>query len=819
MTEIWLHIGLPHCGTGQVQAFFDAKRDRLKAEGVLYPFTPGRRNHTRLFLSMSDPDHIDPLRWHRGYAPAQAQDRLREDLASKLRREIETHRPDRVILSAEQLGASLWRGSELARLRDFLAEFGRPARIVAHIGEQARTLALHYGEQVLEGRLAPLSRELDLAAGLAGERTGDQTGDKTAIGRWRTAALQDWQGCEPMLNAMPEIQAPPFWLDYRALADSWEQVFGPGSVRFRPFDRAVFASPGLAGEIAAAFDLPGNIGKADPAPPAEAPSAATLARARAMNRLFDKALRAGRIIPRQLWRRMQGQLGWPCAPIDPGSLAEISRHFAADNAALAKAHPALERALTPPDPAPAWQEPDPGGGFRATQYFTVFLPMIDKATQEERSRKRDAIAALAQRHRATGTGTVTGTGAGPGPQAVNGHQNGRAADAPSPLLPPLARANYIKLQSGRFAPHNALGRLDETAAAPPYPVVEHRPPPKGSSGKVIVACMKNEGPYIVEWVAYHRAIGVDNFIIYTNGCDDGTSEILDRLQEMGIVQHRNNDNWKGNSPQQYALNQSLKEPLVKNADWIIHIDVDEFINVRCGNGTLDDFLEHVPGATNIAMTWRLFGHGGVLRLDDRPVIEQFDRCAPKYCPKPHTVWGFKTMFRNIGAYGKISCHRPNKLVEDKRDQVLWVNGSGEPMGDAVKEKGWRSELKSIGYDLLQLNHYALRSAESYLIKRQRGRALHVDRTIGLNYWIRMDWSDNTDRTIQRNLDRLAVEMGALLADDRLAALHAQAVAWHRAKAEELHANPEFEDLFQQAQGLTLSDMDRVAYALALDMES
>ncbi len=815
MTEIWLHIGLPHCGSGAIQAFFDAKRDRLKAEGVLYPLSPGRRNHTRLYLSMSDPDHIDPLRWNRGYAPAQAQARLRDDVHAGLRREIETHSPDRVILSAEQLGASLWRETELTRLRDFLAEFGRPARIVAHVGEQARTLALHYGEQVLEGRLAPLSRDLDLAA---------ET--RAGAGDWRAAALEHWQGCDPMLNAIPEIQAPPFWLDYRALVDSWEGVFGAGSVALHPFDPALFASPELTREIAAAFDLPGTIGKADPARPDEAPSAATLARARAMNGLFDKALRAGRIIPRQLRRRMLGKLGWPGAPIDPGALAAVSQRFAADNAALAQARPALAGALSPPEPRAPWQEAEPGGGFRATQYFTVFLPMIDKASAEERDRKRATIAALAGRHRSAagpdGAGVGAGVGAGAaggGRRAMNGHRNGQAGDAPSPLLPPLARANYIKLQGGRFAPHNALGRLDETAPAPPYPRVEHRPPPAGSTGKVIVACMKNEGPYIVEWVAYHRAIGVDGFLIYTNGCDDGTAEILDRLQDLGIVQHRNNDDWKGNSPQQYALNRSLKEDLVKSADWIIHIDVDEFINVRCGNGTLDDFLERVPGATNIAMTWRLFGHGGVLRLDDRPVIEQFERCAPKYCPKPHTVWGFKTMFRNIGAYGKISCHRPNKLVEARRDAVMWVNGSGEPMGDAVKEKGWRSELKSIGYDLLQLNHYALRSAESYLIKRQRGRALHVDRTIGLNYWIRMDWSANTDRTIQRNLDRLRQEMAALLADEKLAALHAQAFAWHRAKAEELHANPEFEDLFRQAQALKLTDMERVAYALALDMES
>ena len=45
--------------------------------------------------------------------------------------------------------------------------------------------------------------------------------------------------------------------------------------------------------------------------------------------------------------------------------------------------------------------------------------------------------------------------------------------------------------------------------------------------------------------------------------------------------------------------------MLKNAAWIAHIDVDEFINVRCGNGTLQDFFDRVPDATNVAMTWRL----------------------------------------------------------------------------------------------------------------------------------------------------------------------------------------------------------------------
>jgi hypothetical protein len=219
------------------------------------------------------------------------------------------------------------------------------------------------------------------------------------------------------------------------------------------------------------------------------------------------------------------------------------------------------------------------------------------------------------------------------------------------------------------------------------------------------------------------------------------------------------------------------------------------------------------------MTWRLFGHSGVTRLEDRFVIEQFDRCAPKYCPKPHTVWGFKTMFRNIGAYQKMSCHRPNKLEEDKRDQVLWVNGSGRDMTKEAIDNGWRSSTRSIGYDLLQLNHYALRSAESFLVKRQRGRALHVDRSIGLNYWIRMDWDDARDITIQRNLPRLQAEYDRLMADETLAGLHRAGLEWHRAKAEELHGTAEFQELYEQALEIKLNGVERAAYALALDLES
>ena len=790
--RIVIHIGLEQVGAERLQQVLDAKRDGLLSKRVLFPRSPGPKNHTRLYMAVTDPDHIDPLRFNRGYITPQSQADLRAQVATGLKRDIDSHSPDLMILSASQLGSSLARESELERLKALLAPLCDDIQILAHIDEPGRLLARHYAAQVMEGRAAPLDLEFEMA--------GSED--------WWDDALLDAHKVDPQAGQFLETQAPPFWLDYARLVRQWENTFGAGTVTLRPYDEARFFGPDIVDELRQAFGISATIGKAQPADPPGQPSAAWVARARQLNQLLLTVLGSRkRILPRPLWHKFIGELEIGGEAISPGSLAEISKAFAPHSKPLIKKHKHLTAASLKPDPAlPPWEEADPGNGYRASQYLLSFMWRIDKATRQERDTK---LAALNQINFAS--------------QPTDRKQSSRSedglTDTARAILPPLAQQNFAKLRHSSFAPHNKLGMVAEDQLAAAYSEVTMRPLPAGNSGNVIVGCMKNEAPYIVEWVAYHRAMGVDNFLIYTNDCSDGTSEILDRLQELGVLQHRNNDKWKGNSPQQYALNQALKEDVIKNAEWIIHIDVDEFINVRCGNGTLADFFDHVPDATNVAMTWRLFGHNGVTGLSDDFVIDQFDTCAPKFCPKPHTVWGFKTMFRNIGAYEKISCHRPNKLDEAFKSKVKWVNGSGQDMTREAAEKGWRSSKKSIGYDLLQLNHYALRSAESFLIKRQRGRALHVDRSIGLNYWIRMDWSDFKDITIKRNLPRLRAEYDRLMQDKTLRAHHRQGLDWHAAKARELHKMPEFQDLYEQALKIKLTEIERVAYALALDMES
>lgn len=43
-----------------------------------------------------------------------------------------------------------------------------------------------------------------------------------------------------------------------------------------------------------------------------------------------------------------------------------------------------------------------------------------------------------------------------------------------------------------------------------------------------VACIaKNEGPYIREWIEYHKIVGVERFYFYDNDSSDNTREVLE----------------------------------------------------------------------------------------------------------------------------------------------------------------------------------------------------------------------------------------------------------------------------------------------------
>jgi hypothetical protein len=322
--------------------------------------------------------------------------------------------------------------------------------------------------------------------------------------------------------------------------------------------------------------------------------------------------------------------------------------------------------------------------------------------------------------------------------------------------------------------------------------------------------MKNEGPFLLEWIAYHRAIGVTDFIVFTNDCTDGTDTLLNLLAARGIVEHYENPFREMNlKPQHAGFRAAEQMPTVQNADWLMTSDVDEFINVHVGGGHLKDLFAAVGDANMISCTWRLFGNGDLNRFEDDFLTRQFTRCAAQTASRPHQAWGFKTLYQNNGYFKKLGVHRPKGLRGQAVDQINWVNGSGQPMPEKEYRTGWRSNTQTIGYDLVSLNHYAVRSTESFLVKRDRGRVNHVDRDQGSAYWFRMNHNTTEDRSIQRMLPQLEAEFQALLADPEIKAAHAHSVNQHRTKIAELMAKPEqnaLHDTFNGTRSKALSRM-------------
>ena len=305
---------------------------------------------------------------------------------------------------------------------------------------------------------------------------------------------------------------------------------------------------------------------------------------------------------------------------------------------------------------------------------------------------------------------------------------------------------------------------------------------KGAS-PVFISTMKNEGPYILEWLAYHRVIGFRDFLIYTNDCDDGTVEILDRLTEMGLVQHERNEVLL-RGPHKSALKYAFQHPLADRT-WVYVADIDEYLNVKIGDGSVQTLIAKYEDADVIPVTWRLFSHKDMIEYEDVSLMERMTDAE-----RPLTDGGFpdrfvKSLFRRTPDLERFGLHGP-RYVDGAGPK--WVQPGGRELGQG---DNLTRPAEHYGYDVAQVNHYAVRSLDGYLVKKDRGRANHVKQELGGAYWRKMCLGGEQDTSIHRHLEATKAEMARIKSDDVFADLHDDSVAWHKAKIETLQKDRAF----------------------------
>jgi hypothetical protein len=306
-----------------------------------------------------------------------------------------------------------------------------------------------------------------------------------------------------------------------------------------------------------------------------------------------------------------------------------------------------------------------------------------------------------------------------------------------------------------------------------------------------ILTVRNEGAFLIEWLAHHRACGFTDFLVFSNDCDDGTEVMLDRLQTMGWLTHIRNDGPHEEGPQWAALKAADRHPVMQGADWVLFFDIDEFVNVHVGDRTVGALLAALPEADAVTLTWRMFGNAGVVNYADRPVTETFTKAAPAVLHWPWRAALFKTLFRNDGAYGKLGVHRPRSPDRDRSPR--WFDGSGRELGAAFQTQRIFSDFGQDNYGLAQLNHYALGAMESYVVKCDRGRANRDSSTFDMGYWVERNFCAVEDKSI------LALPSAGLraelMADETLAGLHRAAVLWRKKRFAALMAQEPWRALF------------------------
>ena len=310
----------------------------------------------------------------------------------------------------------------------------------------------------------------------------------------------------------------------------------------------------------------------------------------------------------------------------------------------------------------------------------------------------------------------------------------------------------------------------------------------------LVVTVRNEGAFLIDWLAHHKGLGFTDVVALSNDCDDGTDAMLDRLAEMGELHHVPNPGPHEGGIQFTALKRADGHAAVKEADWLLALDIDEYVNIHTGDHTLPALLAALPEAEAITLTWRMFGNCGLRDYADAPVTESFTRAAPEVMPWPWRAFMFKTLYRNTGAYRKLGVHRP-RAPADKAETARWFDSHGRELPPRFRKQGTFSHFARPNYGRAQINHYPLGAMESYIVKRDRGRAVHGGHDLGLDYWTERNWCQVEDLTISASAPLAAPHLARLKADETLAALHADAVAWRKRRFETLMQEEDNRALF------------------------
>lgn len=299
-----------------------------------------------------------------------------------------------------------------------------------------------------------------------------------------------------------------------------------------------------------------------------------------------------------------------------------------------------------------------------------------------------------------------------------------------------------------------------------------------SLGHVLISSMRDEGPYLLEFVAHHRAIGFDRILIASNDCRDGTDLLLDALDRAGAITHYRNVIEPGETPQHAAYKAMRSRYGLDRADWLMVLDADEFLDVTSGDGKVQDLTAAAGADVDIirlnAMTFGTVDdplwHPGL-------VTEQFTRRLPAHHPwngPVKTLTRGLARFRNIHNHSVVGYRGDSDLKVMRGDRSTYAVPPDSPLWSLLR----RVPADDIRHGAAHYNHYAVKSLASFMLRQGRGRGAapkgQVNDRHTVEYFDRISQARISDRGFAgRHGAALRAEYRRLLSIPEIAAAQAE----------------------------------------------
>lgn len=298
---------------------------------------------------------------------------------------------------------------------------------------------------------------------------------------------------------------------------------------------------------------------------------------------------------------------------------------------------------------------------------------------------------------------------------------------------------------------------------------------------VLVSAMRNEGPFLLEWIAYHKVIGIDRIVVLSNGSTDGSDELCEALAAAGEITFlRTAPGW-GVAPQEAAVQVFEAEVGYQPGTWYLWLDSDEFLNVHVGDRTVQALVTAIGTADALMLNWRLFGSGGNDSFPGRHLSADFIGAS-----KLGFVANLETkpLFRHgpkIAGFSVNAAGLPKLVPGAEVTAADCLGGNGKPLDLAApRTNAWlerrpmegRNNLASrreFGWDLAQVNHYSVRTPDLFRLKAARGRGMvstgprRPNNRHTPSYFDRFDRNEAQDRSILVWEEAVTEAIGRLVA--------------------------------------------------------